>query len=237
MLCRVRKVHDVGNDECYAAGEKYLLVHAEVICHGASHENSGSNADVPAAKVRAVCSPALVVASEVHAHGLVTGEDEPEACADEECGQEKCYGTMAKGKDEVSDNVQCHAHADKVDQIAAIDESPGHDAVHDESGRDKCIKPTCAADAEFVCINGDVVCDGAVGKSDEDEVCKLRNRAGEEKSVERKRCALFLFAGLYLERLHKHKADNAKRGGNGENDSVAECFVKKHAGHGTGGEG
>ena len=147
MLCRVREVHDVGNDECYAAGEKYLLVHAEVVCHGSSHENSGSNADVPAAKVRAVCGTALVVAGEVYAHGLVAGEDESEACADEECGQEKCYGTVAKGKDEVGDNVQRHAYADKVDQIAAIDESSGHDAVHDEPCSNKRIKPSCAADA------------------------------------------------------------------------------------------
>ena len=122
-------------------------MHAEVVRHGATGENPRSDAYVPAAEVRAVCGTALVVASEVHAHGLVTGEDEPEACADEECGQEKCYGTMAKGKDEISDNVQCHAHADKVYQIAAIDESPGHDAVHDESGCDKRIKPSCAADA------------------------------------------------------------------------------------------
>ena len=237
MLCCVSEVHDVGNDERDAAGEKHLLVHAEVVCHGASHENSGSNADVPAAKVRAVCGTALVVAGEIYAHGLVTREDEPEACADKEGGQEKCYGAVAKGENEVGDNIQRHSHADKMNQITAVDEPPGHDAVHDEPGRDKRIKPSCAADAELVCVNGDVVCDGPVGESDENEIYKLRDGAGKEESVKRKRCALSFFAGLDLERLDKHKADDAKSGGNGENDSVAECFVKKHAGHGTGGEG
>ena len=58
-------------------------MHAEVVRHGATGENPRSDADVPAAEVRAVRGAALVVPGEVHAHGLVTGEDEPEACADE----------------------------------------------------------------------------------------------------------------------------------------------------------
>ena len=85
MLCRVREVHDVCNDEGNRACDKYLLVHAEVICHGASNENSCANADVPTAEVCAVGCTALVVAGKIHAHGLVTGENEPKACADEEC--------------------------------------------------------------------------------------------------------------------------------------------------------
>ena len=79
-------------------------MHAEVIGHGASHKNSCTDADVPATEVCAVCSPALIVAGEVHAHGLVAREDKPEACADEECGQEKRNGAVAKGEDEVGDD-------------------------------------------------------------------------------------------------------------------------------------
>ena len=85
MFCGVREVHDIRNHECDGACKEYLLVHAEVLCHGSTGENPCANADVPAAEVCAVCCAALVVAGEVHAHGLVTGEDEPEACADREC--------------------------------------------------------------------------------------------------------------------------------------------------------
>lgn len=81
----VRDVHDIRDYEGYSACEEHLLVHAEVLCHGASDENSCANADVPSAEVCAVCGAALVVAGEVYAHGLVTGKNEPEACADEEC--------------------------------------------------------------------------------------------------------------------------------------------------------
>ncbi len=80
-------------------------MHAEVICHGASDENSGSNADVPTAEVCTICCSALVVTGEVHAHGLVTGENKPKACANEESRQEKYNGAMAKGENEVRDNV------------------------------------------------------------------------------------------------------------------------------------
>ena len=95
-------------------------------------------------------------------------------------------------------------------QVTAVNEAAGHNAVHDEAACDECVKPACAADAKFVCVNGNVVRDGTVSKSDEDEVCKLRNGAREEESVKRKWRALFLVAGLYFERLHKHKPDNAK---------------------------
>lgn len=184
MLCCVRKVHDIGKDKGNRTCDKYLLVHAKVICHGASNENSCANADVPTAEICAVGCAALVVACEVYAHGLVAGEYEPKACADEECRQEKCNGAMAKGENEVRDDVQCHPRADKVDQITAVNESPCHDAVHDEPAGDERIKPACAADAEFVCINGDVVCYRAVGKSYEYEVRELRNGTREEESIE-----------------------------------------------------
>ena len=105
---------------------------------------------------------------------------------------------MAKGEYKVGDDVQCHAGTDEVDQVTAVDEAAGHNAVHDEAACNERVKPACAADAEFVCVNGNVVGDGAVSKSDKDEVCKLRNGTREEKAVERKRCVLFLFAGLYF---------------------------------------
>ena len=237
MLCGVCKVHDIRNYEGDCASKEYLLVHAEVVCHSATDKNSCADTDIPTAEIGAVRCAALVVAGEVHAHGLVTGEDKPEACADEECGQEECNGTVAKSEDKVSDDIQRHAGADEVNQVTAVNQAAGHNAVHDETACNERIKPACTADAKFICINSDIVGDGAVSKSDEDEVCKLRNGSREEKAVERKRCVLFLFAGLYLKRLHEHKPDNAKCGGNGENDSVAECFVEKHTGHGTGGEG
>ena len=65
----------------------------------------------------------------------------------------------------------------------------------------------------------------------------MRNGAREKEAVERKRGADFLFAGLYLERLHEHKPDNAEGYGNRKNDCVAERFVKKHPGHRAGGKG
>ena len=37
--------------------------------------------------------------------------------------------------------------------------------------------------------------------------------------------------------MHENEADDAKGDGNRKDDGVAECFVKKHSGHGTGGEG
>ena len=144
---------------------------------------------------------------------------------------------MAKGEDEVSDDDQSHAGANKMNQVTAVNQAACHDAVQDEARSDERIEPTCTADAKFTCVNGDVVCDRAVCKPDEDEVRKLWDCACEEESVERKRGADLLFAGLYLECLHKHKSNHAKDCRNGKNDSVAECFVKKHSGHGTGGEG
>ena len=120
MPCRIGQVHDVGDDEGYRASEEYLLVHAEVIGHGASDKNACANADVPAAEVCAVGRASLVVAGEVHAHGLVAGEDKPEACADEECGQEKRNGAVAKGEDEVGDDDQRHAGTHKMNQVTAV---------------------------------------------------------------------------------------------------------------------
>ncbi len=208
-----------------------------MVCHGAAHENTCSNADVPSREVGAVCRATLVVAGEVHAHGLVSGEDKPEACADEERRQEERNGAVAKGEDEVGDDDQRHAGTHKMNQVTAVNQAACHDTVQDEARSDERVKPARAADTKFISVNGDVVRDRAVRKSDEDEVCKLRDCAREEESVERKRGADFLFAGFHLERLHEHKSNHAKDCRNGKNNPVAECFVKKHSGHGTGGEG
>ena len=236
MLCGVGKVHDVCNDEGDGACEKYLLVHAEMVCHGASHKNSGADTDVPAAEVSAVCCAALVVAGEIHAHGLVAGEDESEACADKECCKEKCDWSVAKCEHDVSNNVERHAGTDKVDEVAAVDKAASHDAVEDESCRDEGVKPAGTADAEFLGVKRDVIGDGAVGESDENEVCKLRNGSREEKSVERKwGMGLFLFAGN-AQSLDENESDDAQDNRNGEDNVVAEGFVKEHACHGTCGE-
>jgi len=144
---------------------------------------------------------------------------------------------VAKGKNEVGDDNQCHAGTHQVNQVTAVNQAACHDAVQDEPCSDERVEPSCAADAKFVGVNGDVVCDRTVSESDEDEVRKLWDCACEEESVERKRGADLLFAGLYLECLHKHKSNHAKDCRNCKNNPVAECFVKKHSGHGTGGEG
>jgi len=171
-------------------------MHAEVVRHGATGENSRSDADVPAAEVRAVRSAALVVAGEVYAHGLVTGEDEPEASSDEECRNEECGDSVTESEDKVCDDIQRHAGTDEVDEVATVDETARHDAVQNETCGDEGVKPAGTADAEFLGVKRDVVGDRAVGETDEYEVCKLRDGAREEESVERKRgVRFFLFAG------------------------------------------
>ena len=171
-------------------------MHAEVVCHGASGENPRSDADVPAAEVCAVRGTALVVAGEVHAHGLVAGENEPEACTDEKRRDEECSDSVTEGEDKVSDDVQRHAGADEVDEVATVDEAARHDSVQNKACGDKGVKPARTADAEFLGVKGDVVGDRAVSETDKDEVCKLRDGPREEESVERKRgMRLFLLAG------------------------------------------
>ncbi len=171
-------------------------MHAEVVRHGATGENPCSDADVPAAEVRAVRGAALIVAGEVHAHGLVTGEDESEACSDEECRNEECGDSVTESEDKVCDDIQRHAGADEVDEVATVDEAARHDAVQNEACGDKGVKPARTADAEFLGVKGDVVGDRAVSETDKDEVCKLRDGTREEEPVERKRgVRFFLFAG------------------------------------------
>ena len=185
MSCGVGKVHDVCNDEGDGACEKYLLVHAEMVCHGAPHKNSGADTDVPTAEISAVRGAALVVAGEIHAHGLVAGEDESEACADKECSKEKYDWSVAKCEHDVSDNVERHAGTDKVNEVAAVDKAACHDAVEDEACRDKRVKPAGPADAKFFRVKCNIVRDWSVGESDKNEVRKLRNGSREEKPVER----------------------------------------------------
>ena len=144
---------------------------------------------------------------------------------------------MTEREDKVSDDIQRHAGADEVDEVAAVDEAACHDAVQNEARGDEGVKPAGAADAEFLGVKRDVVGDRAVGETDEDEICELRDGSREEEPVERKRgVRFFLFAGN-AQRLHENEADDAKDDGYCKDDGVAECFVKKHSGHGTGGEG
>ena len=143
---------------------------------------------------------------------------------------------MAERKDKVRDNVQRHAGADEVNQVTAVDELARHDAVHDKPSRDKRVEPAGTSDAEFLGVERDVVGDGAVGETDEDEVHELRDGAREEKAVERKRGVGLLFFGGDFEGLHQNKPDDAERDGDDEYDGVAEGFVQEHAGHGAGSE-
>ena len=103
---------------------------------------------------------------------------------------------MTESEDKVSNDVQRHACADEVDEVAAVDEAARHDAVQNEACGDKGVKPARTADAEFLGVKRDVVGDRAVGETDEYEVCKLRDGTREEEPVERKRgMRFFLFAG------------------------------------------
>ena len=176
------------------------------------------------------------MAGEVHAHGLVTGEDKPEARADKECRPEEGDGRVAKGEQEIRDDVECHAGTHKVDKVAPVDEAAGHDAVDDEPCGNERVEPAGTADAEFFSIERDVVGYGAVGESHENEIHELRDGASEKEPVERKRSVrLFLFRGD-LERLHQDEADYAECDGDDEDDGVAEGFVQEHACHGACGE-
>ena len=236
MPCGPGTIEDVRANERDGAGEEYGLVHAEMPRHGASREDSRTDTDVPAAQVRAVRGAALVVAGEVHAHRLVTREYEPEARADEECRDKEGRGRMAEGEDEVRNYVQCHAGTHQVNQVAAVNQAPGHYAVQDKPCGDERIEPSGTSDAKFLGVERDVVGDGAVGETDEDEVHELRDGAREEKAVERKRGVGLLFFGGDLEGLHQNKPDDAERDGDDKHDGVAEGLVQEHACHRAGRE-
>ena len=64
----------------------------------------------------------------------------------------------------------------------------------------------------------------------------MRNGAGEEEAVERKRGVGLLLLGGDLQCLHQYKADDAQDDGDREDDVVAEGFVQEHARHGAGSE-
>ena len=211
-------------------------MHAEVFGHRAACENAYADADVPAGEVRAVRRAALVVAGEVHAHRLVARENKPEARADEECRYEERDGRVAEGEQKVSDDVERHAGAYQVNQVAAVNQPSCGEAVQDKSGRNERVEPAGTADAEFLGGERDVVRDGPVGEPHEDEVRELRDGAGEEEPVERKRGVLFLLFRGDLERLHQDEADDAERDGDDEHDGVAEGLVQEHACHGARGK-
>ena len=106
-------------------------MHAEVVGHGTPNQNACTDTDVPTAQVGAVGRAALVVAGEVHAHGLVARENQAEACSDQECRDKEGDGRVAEREDKVGDHVQGHAGSYKVDQVAAVNEAARHDSVHD----------------------------------------------------------------------------------------------------------
>ena len=170
-------------------------MHAEVFCHRSAREDAYTDADVPAAQVRAVGRAALVVAGEIHAHGLVAGEDKPEARADKKSRPEEGDGRVAEREQEIRDDVERHAGAYEMHEVTPVDETAGHDTVYDEPCGDERVEPAGTADAEFLSIERDVVGHGAVGKTHEDEVHELRDGAGEEEAVERKRGVRFLLLG------------------------------------------
>lgn len=204
--------------------------------HRTASEDSRPDTDVPAAQVRAVRRAALVVAGEVHAHRLVSREYEPEARADEECRCEEGDGRVAKGEQEVRDDVERHAGAHQVNQVAAVNQAPGHNAVQDEPCRDERIEPAGTSDAQFLRVERDVVRDGPVGEPHEDEIHELRDGAGEEEPVERKRCVRFFLLAGNVQCLHENEADDAERDGNDKHDGVAEGLVQEHTRHRAGRE-
>ena len=106
-------------------------MHAEVVGHGTPNQNACTDTDVPTAQVGAVGRAALVVAGEVHAHGLVARENQAEACSDQECRDKEGDGRVAEREDKVGDHVQGHAGSYKVDQVTAVNEAARHDSVHD----------------------------------------------------------------------------------------------------------
>ena len=122
-------------------------MHAEVFRHRTAREDAYTDADVPAAQVRAVGRAALVVAGEVHTHGLVAGEDKPEARADEECRCEERDWRVAEREQEVCDDIECHARTHEMHEVAAIDEATCGNAVDDEPCCDERVEPAGTADA------------------------------------------------------------------------------------------
>ena len=150
MFCGVSEVHDIRKHKSDSAGEKHRLVHAETVRHRAADENPNSNADIPAAKVRAVGGAALVMAGKVHAHRLVAGENETKACTDEERCKEKHDGAVAESQDEICNNVQRHPGADEMNKVSFVDEATRHDAVQNEARRDEGVKPSRAANAKLL---------------------------------------------------------------------------------------
>ena len=59
----------------------------------------------------------------------------------------------------------------------------------------------------------------------------MRNGAGQEESVERKRCVRFFLFARHIQCLYKNQTDNAQNNRNRKDDGVAERFVQEHAGH------
>lgn len=140
---------------------------------------------------------------------------------------------MAECEQDVSDDVQGHSGADQMDQVAFVDEPTGHDAVENQSCGNQCIEPAGTPDAEFLGVKRNVVRDGTIGESNEDEVDELRNGTGEEESVKRKRWMWLFLLGGNFQCLHQNESDDTQGNRNHEYDGVAEGFVQEHACHGA----
>lgn len=208
-------------------------MHAEVVRHGSANQDSCTDTDIPAAQISAVGGASLVVAGEVHAHGLVTRENQAETGADQECRDKEGGGCVTHGENEVGDNVQRHAGSYQVNQVTPVDEFARHDAVHDKPCGNEGVEPAGTADAQFLGVEGDVVGYWAVGETHENEVHELRNGAGQKETVQRKGGVGLLFFRGDFQCLHQNQSDDAERNGNHENDGVAKGFVQEHACHGA----
>ena len=158
-------------------------MHAEVVGHGTANQNACTDTDIPTAQVGAVCGSALIVAGEVHAHGLVARENQAEACPNQERGYKEGDGRVAEREDKVGNHVQRHAGTYQVNQVTAVNEAARHNAVQDETRCNQGIEPARAANAKLLGVKGDVVGDGTIGEAHKNEVYELRNGAGQEETV------------------------------------------------------
>ena len=116
-------------------------MHAEVVRHGSANQDTCTDTDIPAAQISAVGGASLVVAGEVHTHGLVARENEAEACTDQECSNKEGDGRVAEREDKVGNHVQGHAGSYKVNQVAAVNQAPCHNAVHNQTRCNQSVEP------------------------------------------------------------------------------------------------
>lgn len=176
------------------------------------------------------------MAGEVHAHGLVAREDEAQACPDEEGGNEEYGNGCAEVEKHIGEDDDSHANPHQSGKVTAVNKPPGGHAVDDKARGDEGVEPAATAKAELFCIEGDVVGHGAVGETDENEIYKLGNGAGEKKSIKGKGSVRLLFAGLHFQCGNENETDYAQSNCRDEDDGIAQSLVQEHPGHGARGE-